>query len=101
MIVELRLLIVEVKRRSSGGSLLQKSKFNNYHSSINSASPVHRVQGIEETIKKEYPTANHPSPRRHGKEFPIFKWKTVSQKGVASVTEIKPPVRCHVSFEKE
>jgi hypothetical protein len=34
MIVELRLLIFEVKSWRSGGSLLQKSKFINHQSSI-------------------------------------------------------------------
>jgi hypothetical protein len=38
MIVELRLLIVEVKNWRSGGSLLRQSKFNNHHSSINHVS---------------------------------------------------------------
>jgi hypothetical protein len=34
-----RLLIADVKSWRSGGSLLQKSKFKNHHSSINSSSP--------------------------------------------------------------
>tara|TARA_B110000914_G_C15470074_1_gene450215 strand:- start:1281 stop:1427 length:147 start_codon:yes stop_codon:yes gene_type:complete len=39
MIFDLRLMIFEVKSWRSGGSLLQKSKFNNHHSSITPSSP--------------------------------------------------------------